>query len=268
MNEKINLLIHSVITMVIIILLYSLISNLYFIVGKENIPPLFRRFISPTVLPPIQKIFSSMYSLFFKGIIWEHISISLIRVVSGYSIGVLIGFTIGFMMAISRRTDLLLSPIYSFARAIPPIAFVTLFILWFGIGEFSKILLITYGVCMTMIVPTYHGVRDIPAIYIKASKMLGLNGKILFSKVVIPASLPRIFEGLRMSLMSAWGLIVAAELIASFKGVGYILISAQWTLDTPMVMVGVIIVGILGYILDGTVKMFSFKFTPWIERRR
>jgi ABC-type nitrate/sulfonate/bicarbonate transport system permease component len=205
-----------------------------------------------------------MYSLFFKGIIWEHISISLIRVVSGYSIGVLIGFTIGFMMAISRRTDLLLSPIYSFARAIPPIAFVTLFILWFGIGEFSKILLITYGVCMTMIVPTYHGVRDIPAIYIKASKMLGLNGKILFSKVVIPASLPQIFDGLRVALASAWMIIVAAEIMGATEGLGYLLIAGRQFTNVSIIFFGIILIGIMVIIMDLLFKVIRSYVIKWI----
>ncbi len=169
-------------------------------------------------------------------------------------------------MAWYEAADHYLHPLYSLFRPIPPLAFVTLFILWFGIGEASKVLLIAYGVGMTMLIPAYHGVRDIPAVYIKAASVLAATRRQLLWRVILPAAAPRIFTGLRLAVMAAWGIIVAAELIASTSGLGYLIIIAQSQYETATVMVGIASLALIGFAMDLAVRALGARYTGWMRR--
>jgi len=185
---------------------------------------------------------------------------------AGYAVGAVIGIIIGIIMGYLRIFDLLISPVYNFLRAIPPIAFVTLFILWFGIGEFSKILIIVFAVAMVMIIPTYHAIKDVPVVYVRAALMLGARRIHLLSKVVLRAALPRILEGLRSTLQVAWAVIIAAELIASIRGIGYYIIYADWTYNLAAMIFGILNIALVGFCLDVIASKIIFKYTGWMRR--
>ena len=247
-------------------LLYSILGFfilfiIYYIVSEYIAPYIVYR---EEFIPTYSKIADAIYFLYKQNLIFPSIIASLRRVILGYLIGCPIGFLIGLSIGWSKKIEYSLEIPISFFRYTPALALVPLYILWFGIGELSKILLIATGACVMLIVSTYHGVRDIPAIYIKASKMLGLNGKILFSKVVIPASLPQIFDGLRVALASAWMIIVAAEIMGATEGLGYLLIAGRQFTNVSIIFFGIILIGIMVIIMDLLFKVIRSYVIKWI----
>lgn len=253
-------------TLVLTAAAYGLLSNLYQLVDTGGLPRAVRLLLRPGILPPIQTIAAVFVDVVQSGQWLVNLGASLARVLEGLSLGVTLGVGTGLAMGWSRRVDHYLDPVYNLLRPIPPLAFVTLFILWFGIGETSKVLLIAYGVFMTAVVPAYQGVRDVPAVYLKAARALGARPRQLLLRVVLPAASPRIVAGLRLALMAAWGIIVAAELIASTSGLGYMIIMAQAQYDTAVVMVGIGSLAMVGFLMDAAVRLLGARLTHWMRR--
>jgi ABC-type nitrate/sulfonate/bicarbonate transport system permease component len=245
---------------------YALVSNLYQLVDVRAWPRSVRLLLRPGILPPLQAIAGAFGEALVSGQWHLHLWASLARVLEGLGLGVALGVGTGLAMGWSERVDHHLDPVYNLLRPIPPLAFVTLFILWFGIGEASKVLLITYGVFMTTVVPTYQGVRDVPAVYVKAARALGASRRQLLLRVVLPAASPRILAGLRLALMAAWSIIVAAELIASTSGLGYMIIMAQAQYDTAVVMVGIASLTAVGFTMDTALRLLGARLTGWMRR--
>lgn len=257
---------YGAVALVAIVAAYALVSNLYQLVDTQALPRSIRLLLRPGILPPLQTIVAAFRDVFLSGQWLANLGASLTRVLEGLGLGVVLGIGTGLAMGWSEPADDYLDPVYNLLRPIPPLAFVTLFILWFGIGETSKVLLITYGVFMTTVVPTYQGVRDVPAVYVKAARALGATPRQLLLRVVLPAASPRILAGLRLSVMAAWGIIVAAELIASTSGLGYMIIMAQAQYDTAVVMVGIGSLAAVGFVMDTAVRVLGARLTRWMRR--
>jgi ABC-type nitrate/sulfonate/bicarbonate transport system permease component len=253
-------------SIVVCLLAYALVSNLYRLVDTQALPRSLRLLLRPGILPPIQAIGATLAGLAADGTWGTHLLASLGRVVAGLGLGVAVGMGAGLAMGWWEAVDHYLDPLYNLVRPVPPLAFVTLFILWFGIGEWSKILLIAYGVAMTTLVPTYQGVRDVPVVYLRAARVLGVRPWLLFHRVILPAALPRILAGLRLGLMAAWGIIVAAELIASTSGLGYLIVFAQTQYDTALVMVGIVSLAATGFVMDRLLERAGAHATRWMRR--
>jgi taurine transport system permease protein len=247
---------------------YALLSNLYFLIDTSALPRTLRLLLRPGILPPPQAIAAAFLRVVQSGAWQADAWASLVRVGEGLALGAAAGTGAGVLMACSQAADDYLHPLYNLLRPVPPLAFVTLFILWFGIGEPSKVLLIAYGVGMTTVIPAYHGVRDIPAVYLKAAAMLGATRGQLLWRIILPAAAPRIVAGLRLAVMAAWGIIVAAELIASTSGLGYLIIIAQSQYDTAAVMVGIASLALLGFLMDTGVRAVGAWQTRWTRTGR
>ncbi len=245
---------------------YSLISNLFYLIDTGTLSRTLRILLRPGILPPTQTIVASFLTSLGDGAWLANVWISCVRVSEGLVLGVVLGVGTGVVMAWSECVDHYIHPLYSLLRPIPPLAFVTLFILWFGIGEASKVLLIAYGVAMVTLIPAYQGVRDIPEVYIKAASVLGATKRQLIWRVILPAAAPRILAGLRLAVMAAWGIIVAAELIASTSGLGYLIVIAQSQYDTATVMVGIGSLALIGFLMDLFVRVLSARCTRWMRR--
>lgn len=249
LTSNVSNIMHYIISVILFIILYELIRT--FILIR---------------LPSIYGIILVAVEDILNGSIITHISVSLTRVALGYFIGALFGIIIGILMGYLHLVDLLISPIYSLLRATPPISFVTLFILWFGIGEFPKIILIAFAVCMVMIIPTYHAIKDVPTVYINAALTLGAKKRHVLFRVILRAASPRILEALRSSLQVAWAVLLAAELIASASGIGYYIIYADWYYNLAAMLFGILNIGFIGYILDRIAYKVILKYTKWLER--
>jgi taurine transport system permease protein len=195
--------------------------------------------------------------------LWEHIWASVYRILIGFALGCLIGIPLGFAMGLSEWARGWFDPIVEFFRPIPPLAFIPLVIIWSGIGERSKILLLFFAALWIMVIAARAGVGSVKLSKIHAAYSLGASKYQLLVKVILPNSLPEIFTGMRVAMGICWGTVVAAELVAAESGVGFMIMAASKFLATDIVILGVIVVGVIGYTIDILMRKLEEKLIPW-----
>ena len=188
---------------------------------------------------------------------------SLTRLSAGLGIGVALGVGLGMAMALSRRIDMVLSFPVQVLRAIPPITWIGFSILWFGLGNRPAIFLIVLGVVFPMLLNTYGGVKQVDLIYLRAARNLGARRWMLFKDVVLPAALPSVLTGLRVSVGLAWILMVVGELIAVPSGLGDTLMRAQDYGQTDRLLAYMLLIGFYGSISDLLVVALSRYLLRW-----
>lgn len=191
--------------------------------------------------------------------IWMHIWASLKRVLAALIFSVVLGIAIGVAMGWNRWVNAIIGPIITVLRPIPPIAWIPLMILWFGVGELPKVLLIFIGTIFIVILNASAGVRLVDPLYINVGRIYGANTWQMLVHVVFPAAFPAIIAGIKTALGCGWSVVVAAEMIASKQGLGFLITRGSDSLDFPLVMIGMILIGLIGALL-------SFIFS-WLERR-
>ena len=196
----------------------------------------------------------------------EHIWASLYRILVGFALGCLIGIPLGFAMGLSEKIRGWFDPIVEFFRPIPPLAFIPLVIIWSGIGERSKILLLFFAALWIMVIAARAGVGSVKLSKIHAAYSLGASKRQILMHVILPNSLPELFTGMRVAMGICWGTVVAAELVAAESGVGFMIMAASKFLATDIVVLGVIIVGIIGYSIDILMRKLEARLIPWKGR--
>jgi ABC-type nitrate/sulfonate/bicarbonate transport system permease component len=192
-----------------------------------------------------------------------HIAASLNRVIWGFLIAVVIGIPIGLAMAMNRYIDRIVNPIFSLFKPMPPIAWISISILWFGIGEVSKIFVILTGTFIPCIINAYNGVRLVEPQLYDVVKMLGGNKRDEIFLVQIPGSLPSIFAGIQLALGMAWTCVVAAELISARTGMGFIIIMGMNLTKPEMIFGGIVVIGLVGWLLAAILEWAEKKLCPW-----
>ncbi|MEU6785509.1 ABC transporter permease [Nonomuraea angiospora] len=192
---------------------------------------------------------------------------SLRRVLLGFLLGTLLAVPIGFLMGWYATARGLLEPYIQFFRTIPPLAIIPLAIVLLGIGEVPKVFVIFLAAFLSSVVATFQGVVDVDKTLINAARVLGASDRTIFLKVVVPASTPFILVGMRVGLGSAWGTLVAAELIAAQEGLGFRMQQAQLYYDLSTIFVGLIAIGVLGLLMDRLLLLAERHLTDWQERR-
>lgn len=217
----------------------------------------------PVILPSIAMVFTSLISQISSGQIFQDVLISLSRVMQGYGIGLILGVFMGTLMGISGSTNKFFSGTFDAIRQIPPLAWIPLVILWFGIGETSKVILIAKASFFPILLNTISGIKSTPKAYIEVAKLYNKNSWKIFRQIYLPYALPNIFVGLRLGLSSAWMTVIAAELIASTSGIGYRINDARNLLQSDVVITGIIVVGLLGVIMDRILDRILRELTPW-----
>ncbi|MGJ8533251.1 MAG: ABC transporter permease [Alphaproteobacteria bacterium] len=195
--------------------------------------------------------------------LWEHVGISVYRVLAGVLSGALIGIPLGFSMGLSSVARGLFDPIVEFMRPIPPLALIPLIILWFGIDETAKIALLFLASLFIMTIAARSGVSSVRISKVHAAYSLGASKLQILRHVILPNALPEIFTGLRTSMGVCWGTVVAAELVAADKGVGSMIMIAKNFLQTDTVVIGIIIIGVIGYIIEMFMRFLERVFIPW-----
>ena len=192
------------------------------------------------------------------------------RVLFGLGVGLPLGILIGLLMGWSRRADDYLHPIYILARSVPPLAFITYIMLWLGHGEAHRLIPIVYAVAVTMVIPAYHGVRDVAGKYVVAAQALGAKGSLLLRRVVLPAAGPAILGGFRYSLAIAWMTAVGAEMLMAENGMGNLLVGGgmwssrlQTRSDPAVIIVGIVALAVAGWAMDAAARIFSARLTRW-----
>lgn len=199
------------------------------------------------------------------GSLWDHIASSLFRVGAGYLLAAAVAIPLGLLMGWFKGVFATLNPLIQILRPISPIAWIPLAILWFGVGNFSPIFLIFLASVFPIIVETAAGVHSIERQYIRAAQNFGVSGLALFRQVVMPAALPHIITGMRISLGVAWLVVVAAEMIALRSGLGYLIIDSRNAGNRyDLVVAGMVIIGLTGLLLDVLMRQLEkLKGVRW-----
>ena len=199
------------------------------------------------------------------GTLWQHIGASLMRVGIGFGLAVLFAIPLGLWMGRVRGAFVTLNPVFQILRPISPIAWIPIAILWFGVGNASPIYLIFIASVFPMIVQTTEGVHTIEKRFLRAAENFGVPRGKLFRQVVFPAALPQIIVGMRIGLGVAWLVVVAAEMIALRSGLGYLIIDSRNAGNRyDLVIAGMIIIGLIGLALDGTMRRLEgMKVVRW-----
>jgi len=221
--------------------------------------------IRPLFLPSLTEIARQFWILLLDGEIIDPLLISLYRAFAGLALAVIVGVAAGLMMARSRFADWALDPVVSIAFPAPKIAFVPIFILWFGIDHLSKILLVAFTCVFPMIIAAHHGALAVNRTVIWSAQAMGTPQRKLLRRVIFPAALPHIFSGVRITLPVALIIAFTAEMIAGGGGVGSALMFAQRFFQTPTVFVYILLMLAAGFVLDRLMLSLRKRLLPWEE---
>jgi NitT/TauT family transport system permease protein len=226
--------------------------------------------LPPGYLPTPLQIGDELKTLFtvgYKGVpIWEHIGISLFRALTGFIIGVAIGVPLGLFTGYSRIGNWIVSPVMAFVRPIPPIAFIPMVVLYFGLGELGKVVLIVWTAFNYVHVNAHAGAANVPIAYMRAARSIGLTPHQVFTRIVLPAAMPQIFTGLKVAMALSWAVVVAAELIGAQAGLGYMISDAALTFRITAVFVGIGLIGAIGLALNGVLNLAEARLIHWKGR--
>ncbi|MEO6324690.1 MAG: ABC transporter permease [Thermoanaerobaculia bacterium] len=207
------------------------------------------------VFPSPWKVVTGMRQLVGRGVLWQYIYDSLRRVLTGYGLALLVGVPAGLALGWSRNLASAFDPVVQMCRPISPLAWMPLAILWFGVAEAAPIFLIFLGAFFPIVVATMNGVKSVPAIYLQAGRNFGLSAAGVLRRVVLPAALPQVLVGLRLSLGIAWLVVVAAEMIAVDSGLGYLIIDSRNAGKRyDLVVAGMLLIGLIGLGLDVLIR--------------
>jgi taurine transport system permease protein len=221
----------------------------------------------PVLLPTPGAVAERFFDLAFPGpgqeSLWPNTFASLRRVLVGWGAGVAAGVVLGAVMASNRVIRDLIEPILDSGRAIPPLAFAPLMVVWFGIGESSKYVLLFVTAFPVIAVTTVAALAGVPESYLRAARSLGARRTYLLRRVLVPAILPSIFTAARVALALTWGTVVAAEIVAANEGLGWMILQASNYLNTPTIFVGIVVIGILAYLLDRVLRLLERTLVPW-----
>ena len=227
-------------------------------------------FVKPGYIPTPEELGKTFVDLLRNGYqgkpLYEHIGISLFRTLTGFALGVAVGVPIGLLSGYSRRAGAMISPIMAFIRPIPPIAFIPMAVLYFGLGELGKIVLIFFVSFNYVQANAQAGAANFPIAYRRAAESLGLSRWQTFTRIVMPGALLQIFTGLKVALALSWAVVVAAELVGAQSGLGFMISDAALLFRIPVVYIGVALIGVIGLVLNFTLNLVETRIVHWKGR--
>jgi len=214
------------------------------------------------LLPPPLLAAQTFAELVVNGQLFVHAGASLGRVISAWLLSAAVAIPLGLAMGRWRRFEHLVDPVIELFRPISPLAWIPLAILWFGIGETGKIFIIFIATFFPILLNTVSGVKGVDPVLIRAGQVLGCDtDRALFRKVILPAAMPTIIVGLRISFGTGWAAIIAAELVAAQVGLGYLIADGMEVLRSDLVLVGMVAIGILGVLIDAVFRTINNRFS-------
>lgn len=218
--------------------------------------------IPANLLPAPSEILRTLFYLAQNGLA-AHVAASSARVLAGFMAGASLAVILGAAVALSRRAEALLDPTFQALRAIPSLAWVPLLLLWFGIDELPKLVLIAIGAFFPVYMGVVSGIRGVDRKLVEVARLYQLSGVALARRVLLPAALPSLTTGLRNGLSLAWMFMVAAELIAASKGLGYLLSDGRETSRADIVLAAIVLLALLGKASDSAMGLFETRLLAW-----
>ncbi|NBS59293.1 MAG: ABC transporter permease [Betaproteobacteria bacterium] len=225
----------------------------------------------PTIyFPPPGEVWAALQQVVVQGYadgrLHQHFFQSCLLVLYGFVAAVAIGVPLGMAMGASRRAEALLNPAFLLIRPIPPLAWIPLAIVWLGLGDGAKVLVIWFAAFVPSVINSYAGVRSIEPHLIEAARSLGIPRAMFWREVLLPGALPLVFTGLRLSLQACWTTLVAGELIGAITGLGHLLYQAGLDLHPAMIVVGMAGVAVAGGLTTALLSFFESRSMPWRAR--
>ncbi|MDU1104736.1 MAG: taurine ABC transporter permease TauC [Enterobacter sp.] len=227
-----------------------------------------QQWVSPLFLPPPGQVLAKLITIagpqgFMDATLWQHLGASLARILVALLAAVIIGIPVGIAMGLSPTVRGILDPLIELYRPVPPLAYLPLMVIWFGIGETSKILLIYLAIFAPVAMSALAGVKSAQQVRIRAAQSLGASRTQVLLFVILPGALPEILTGLRIGLGVGWSTLVAAELIAATRGLGFMVQSAGEFLATDVVLAGIAVIAIIAFLLELGLRALQRRLTPW-----
>ncbi|MBV7505383.1 ABC transporter permease [Bacillus sp. sid0103] len=219
--------------------------------------------VSNTILPTPLDIFQSFRVLIQSGELFGHLKISVTRALIGFILGASLGLLFGTITGLSKKTEQFIDPSLQMLRTVPHLALAPLFILWFGLGELSKDLLIALGAFFPLYVNTLLGIRGVDKKLFDVARILEFSRWKQVTLLIFPAALPNILLGVRLSLGAAWLGLVVSELMGASEGIGYLIMDARQFTRTDVVFVGIIIFALGGKLADSIVRVLESRLLKW-----
>lgn len=226
-----------------------------------------QQWVDPLLLPSLTDIGLTAEELLADGYrqvpLWQHVAVSLARALSAFTVAIVLGIPLGLLMGMSAGLSAVLNPFIQFLRPLPKIALIPLAVVWLGIGEASKFFLIFIATFLSVVVGATAAVERIGRTRIRVAQTLGATKLQIFMRVVLPDALPDLFTATRLSIGIGWTSLIAAEMIAASSGLGWMVINASSYLRTDIVMLGILLLGTTGYLLDLLLLGLQRFFVPW-----
>ncbi|MEK1900173.1 MAG: ABC transporter permease subunit [Rhizobium sp.] len=227
--------------------------------------------VSPVFLPSPLVVAKSLANVAVNGFVdstlAEHTLASLLRIFSALAVSLIIGVPAGLAIATSRIGKGILDPIVEFLRPLPPLAYLPLIIIWVGIGEASKVTVISLAMLPPIILSTASGVKSAPGDFVNAARSFGANRLQVLLHVILPGAIPSVLTGTRIALGAGWSTLVAAELVAASQGLGFMIQSAAQFLVTDIVIGGIIVIAAIAFLLEILARLIERLFVPWAAHR-
>jgi len=219
--------------------------------------------IDQVFLPPFSEVIAAGWQLAQSGELYEDVSASLLRALSGFLISVVLIVPLGLVVGWYARLGNLLNQFIEICRNTAPLALLPVFILLLGIGETSKITMVVYSCAWPLLLNTIAAVKQVDPLLIKSARTMGATAQQLFRKVILPASLPTIFVGIRLASASAMLVLVASEMVGAKAGLGYLIINSQYSFLIPQMYFGILGITVIGLAFNAVLEALERRFTRW-----
>ena len=222
--------------------------------------------VSPALVPSPAHCLAKFWELMTRGTLWLDMLLSCERVLLGLASGILLAIPVAFLIGWYKPARRMIDPLINFFRSLPPIALIPLVIVYFGIGEFAKVVMLFYAAFFSGVIVMYEGIVQTNPIFIRVARTLGATDAEIFRRVIVPLSVPHVLTAMRVALGIAWATLVASELIAAQKGLGAVIQNASNYFQIDTIYVGIICIGLLALTMDFILRRLTAKLLSWQER--
>ncbi|HEV2040669.1 MAG TPA: ABC transporter permease [Casimicrobiaceae bacterium] len=222
--------------------------------------------VSPALVPSPAQVLAKFWKLMTQGSLWLDILLSCRRVLLGLFTGIGAAIPVAFVLGWYKPARRMIDPLINFFRSLPPIALIPLVIVYFGIGEFAKVVMLFYAAFFSGVIVMYEGIVQTNPVYIRVARTLGATDGEIFRRVILPLSLPHVLTAMRVALGIAWATLVASELIAAQKGLGAVIQNASNYFQIDTIYVGIICIGVLALIMDFVLRKIAARLVAWQDR--